>query len=92
MAHTLQAKKRVRQSVKRTARNRSRMNRVRTYLRNLEEAISAGDAGKAEAAFRTAESVLMRGVTKGVVRKQTASRKVSRLHKRLKALSAPRTA
>jgi len=91
MAHTLQAKKRVRQTLKRTARNRARLNRVRTYLRHLEEAISAGDASKAETAFRSAESVLMRGVTKGVVRKQNASRKVSRLHKRLKAMT-PRTA
>lgn len=86
MAHTLQAKKRVRQSVKRTARNRARMNRVRTYLRSVEEALGSGDASKAEAAFRSAESVLMRGVSKGVVRKQTAARKVSRLHKRVKAL------
>jgi small subunit ribosomal protein S20 len=88
MAHTAQAKKRVRQTAKRTARNRARMNRVRTYLRHFEEAVATGDGAKAEAAFRGAQSELMQGVSKGILRKTTAARKVSRLHKHLKAVSA----
>ena len=88
MAHTLQAKKRVRQTLKRTARNRARKNRVRTFIRGFEEVFDTKDGPKAAIALRAAESEIMRGVTKGVMRKKTASRKVSRLHKRLKALSA----
>ncbi len=88
MAHTNQAKKRVRQTLKRTARNRARKNRVRTFVRGFEETLDTKDGAKAEAAFRSAESEIMRGVTKGVMRKKTASRKVSRLHKQLKALAA----
>jgi len=88
MAHSNQAKKRIRQTLKRTARNRARKNRVRTFVRGLEEALGSNDSAAAEAAFRTAESELMRGVSKGVMRKKTASRKISRLHKRLKALQS----
>ncbi len=88
MAHTNQAKKRVRQTLKRTVRNRARKSRVRTFIRGVEEALDTKDGAQAEVAFRSAASEIMRGVTKGVMRKKTASRKVSRLHKRLKALSA----
>ena len=88
MAHTNQAKKRVRQTLKRTARNRARKNRVRTFIRGFEESLGTKDAATAEAAFRSAESEIMRGVSKGVMRKKTASRKVSRLHKQMKAVSA----
>lgn len=88
MAHTNQAKKRVRQTLKHTARNRARKNRVRTFIRGFEEALETKDGTKAEAAFRSAESEIMRGVSKGVMRKKTAARKVSRLHKQLKATAA----
>lgn len=88
MATTSQAKKRVRQTLKRTARNRARKNRVRTFLRHFEDAMAVSDGAKAESAFRSAESEIMRGASKGVVRKKTASRKVSRMHKSLKAIAA----
>jgi small subunit ribosomal protein S20 len=88
MAHTLQARKRVRQTKTRTARSRARISEMRTYVRSLEEALSGADPAKAEAAFRRAQAELMRGAQHGVIRKQTVARKVARLHKRLKALSA----
>jgi len=87
MANTSSAKKRVRQIERRTERNRDRLSRIRTAVKNVELAIGAGDPAAAEAAFTVAEPELMRGVTKGVMRKNTASRKVSRLAARVNALS-----
>ena len=86
MANTPQAKKRARQNEKRFAINKARRSRIRTYLRKVEEAIASGDKEAATAALRAAQPELMRGVTKGVYDKNTASRKISRLSARVKAL------
>ncbi|MFN3144256.1 MAG: 30S ribosomal protein S20 [Paracoccaceae bacterium] len=86
MANTPQSKKRARQNVRRNAINTARRSRIRTYLRKVEEAIASGDKEAATAALRTAQPELMRGVTKGVMHKNTASRKMSRLAARVKAL------
>ncbi len=86
MANTPQSKKRARQSERRYAVNKARRSRIRTFLRKVEEAIMAGDKEVAAAALRAAQPELMRGVTKGVFHKNTASRKVSRLASRVKAI------
>lgn len=88
MANTAQAKKRIRSNERRTTINRNRLSRVRTFVRKVEEAIKSGDAAAAEAALKVAQPEIMRGATRGVLHKNTASRKVSRLVKRIKALSA----
>jgi small subunit ribosomal protein S20 len=88
MANTTSAQKMVRKIDRRTAVNKSRRSRVRTYIRKFEEAVEAGDRGEAQAAFRVAESEIMRAVGKGVIHKNTASRKVSRLAKRMQGVSA----
>ncbi|MCQ8184780.1 30S ribosomal protein S20 [Parvularcula maris] len=88
MANTTSAQKMVRKIERRTAVNKSRRSRVRTYIRKFEEAVATGDRGAAQEALRTAESEIMRAVSKGVMHKNTASRKVSRLSKRVAALSA----
>jgi small subunit ribosomal protein S20 len=87
MANSPQAKKRARQIERRTAVNKARKSRIRTFLRVVEEAIVSGDKAAATAALRAAQPELMRGVTKGIFHKNTASRKVSRLASRVKALS-----
>jgi len=86
MANIKSAKKRIRQEQKRTDTNRARMSRVRSYVRKVEDAIGGGDKKAAEAALHAAMPELQRGVTKGVLHKNTASRKISRLSKRVKAL------
>ncbi|MFS4581516.1 30S ribosomal protein S20 [Phaeobacter sp. C3_T13_0] len=86
MANTPQAKKRARQNEKRFAVNKARRSRIRTFLRKAEEAIASGDKDAAAEAVRAAQPELMRGVTKGVYHKNTASRKISRLTARVKAL------
>ena len=88
MANTPQSKKRARQGEKRAAVNKSRRSRIRTYIRKVEEAIASGDAANAKAALQEAQPELMRGVTKGVLHKNTASRKMSRLAARVKAMAA----
>ncbi|MEE2860331.1 MULTISPECIES: 30S ribosomal protein S20 [Paracoccus] len=88
MANTPQSKKRARQIERRTDVNKARRSRIRTFLRKVEEAIASGNADAAKEALRNAQPELMRGVTKGVVHKNTASRKISRLAARVKALSA----
>jgi small subunit ribosomal protein S20 len=87
MANSPQAKKRAKQNEKRFAINKARRSRIRTFLRKVEEAIASGDKDAATAALRAAQPEIMRGVTKGVYHKNTASRKVSRLASRVKALS-----
>ena len=86
MANTPQARKRARQNQKRHDVNRARRSRIRTFLRKVEEAIASGDQAAAAAALRAAQPEIMRGVTKGVMHKNTAARKISRLAKRVKAL------
>ena len=88
MANTPGAKKAVRKIARRTEVNKARRSRLRTFLRRFEEALTAGDPGAAKTAFVEAQSELMRAVTKGVVHKNTGSRKVSRLAAQLKKLSA----
>jgi len=88
MANTTSAKKAVRKIAARTAVNKNRRSRVRTFVRKVEEAIAAGDKAAAETAFKAAQPELMRAVTKGVIHKNTASRKVSRLAHRVKQISA----
>ena len=87
MANSPQAKKRARQIERRTAINKTRKSRIRTFLRKVEEAIESGDKAAAVTALRAAQPELMRGVTKGLFHKNTASRKVSRLASRVKAIS-----
>lgn len=86
MANTPQSKKRARQNEARFQINKARRSRIRTFLRRVEEAIASGDKAAAEVALKVAQPELMRGVTKGVFHKNTASRKVSRLSARVKAL------
>ena len=86
MANTPQSKKRARQSERRYAVNKARRSRIRTFLRKVEEAIVSGDKDAAAAALKAAQPELMRGVTKGVVHKNTAARKMSRLSARVKAI------
>ena len=87
MANTPQSKKRARQNLRRADVNKARRSRIRTYLRKVEEAIASGDQAAATAALRAAQPELMRGVTKGILHKNTASRKMSRLSSRVKALT-----
>ncbi len=75
MANTPQSKKRARQTERRTAVNKARRSRIRTFLRKVEEAIASGNKDAAVDALRAAQPELMRGVTKGVFHKNTASRK-----------------
>lgn len=89
MANTPSARKRLRQTQRRTVINAARKSRIRTYLRKVESALASGDQQAAQEALRAAQPEIMRGVTKGVLHKNTASRKVSRLASRVKALSAP---
>ncbi|MCL4131309.1 UNVERIFIED_CONTAM: hypothetical protein GTU68_000261 [Idotea baltica] len=86
MANSPQSKKRARQNEARFAVNKARRSRIRTFLRNVEEAIESGDKEAAGTALRAAQPELMRGVSKGVFHKNTASRKMSRLAARVKAL------
>ena len=86
MANSPQAKKRARQNAARFAVNKMRRSRIRTYLRAVEEAIASGDQNAAAEALKAAQPELMRGVTKGVMHKNTAARKMSRLSSRVKAI------
>jgi len=87
MANTSSAKKMVRKIERRTAVNKARRSRVRTYLRNVEEAIASGDQKAAGAAYKSAQPELHRAVSKGVFHKNTIARKLSRLSARIKALA-----
>lgn len=86
MANSPQSKKRARQNEKRFAVNKARRSRIRTFLRKVEEAIASGDKDAASTALRAAQPEMMRGVSKGVLHKNTAARKMSRLSARVKAL------
>ena len=87
MANTPQSKKRARQAERRTAVNKARRSRIRTFLRKVEEAIAAGEGDKAAEALKAAQPELMRGVSKGVYHRNTVARKMSRLSSRVKALA-----
>ena len=88
MANTKSAKKATRVAARRTEINKNRTSRIRTHVRKVEEAIAAGNQTEAQAALQAAQPELMRGAQKGVLHKNTASRKVSRLAARVKALKA----
>lgn len=86
MANHKSAKKRIRQTERRTVVNRDRRGRLRSYVRKVEEAITGGDKGSAESAMKVAMPEMHRSVSEGILHKNTASRKISRLTKRIKAL------
>jgi small subunit ribosomal protein S20 len=86
MANTKSAKKAARQTERRTLINKSRRTRMRTFVRKVEEAIAAGDKDAANLALRAAQPEIMRSASKGIIHKNTASRKLSRLSARIKAL------
>jgi small subunit ribosomal protein S20 len=86
MANTPSAKKAVRKIERRTKVNKSRRSQMRTYVRKVEEALASGNREAAQAALHAAEPLLMRAAQKGIVHKNTASRKVSRLTRRLNTL------
>jgi ribosomal protein S20 len=86
MANTPQSKKRIRRNGRRTAVNTNRMSRIRTFIKKVESAIEGGDKTAAAEALKAAQPELARGVARGVLHKNTASRKFSRLTKRVAAL------
>lgn len=86
MANTSSAKKAVRQTARRTAINKNRRSRVRTFIKKVETAITGGDKAAAADALKAAQPEIMRGAQKGIMHKKTASRKISRLSARIKAL------
>lgn len=86
MANHKSAKKRIRQTARRTEVNTARVSRIRTFVKKVENAVAAGDKAAAQAAFKEAQPELARGVTKGVLHKNTVSRKISRLAKSVKTL------
>lgn len=88
MAHHLSAKKRIRRNEKRRVINHARISRVRTFVKRVEVAIASGDQEAASAALKVAQPEMHRGVTKGVLHKNTVARKLSRLSKRIKAMAA----
>lgn len=88
MANSPSAKKRVRQIERRTAVNTARRSRIKTFVRKVEEAIASGDPAAAKAALQAAQPEIMRGASKGISHPNTASRKISRLAARVKAISA----
>ncbi|GAA4812637.1 30S ribosomal protein S20 [Sphingosinicella ginsenosidimutans] len=87
MANTPQAKKRIRRNARRTEINGARVSRIRTFVKQVESALAAGDKTKAAEALKRVQPELARGVAKGVVHKNTAARKLSRLSRRLTALA-----
>ena len=87
MANTPQSKKRARQTERKLEVNKARRSRIRTFLKKVEEAITSGDKSAANTALKSAQPELMRGVTKGVYKKNTAARKMSRLSSRVKSLT-----
>jgi small subunit ribosomal protein S20 len=86
MANTPQAKKRIRRNASRAAINHARISRIRTFVKQVESALAAGNKKQAAEALKMAQPELMRGVSRGVLHKNTASRKLSRLSKRVAAL------
>ena len=88
MANHQSAKKRIRQIGRRSQVNRSRLSRMRTYVKKVEAAIESGDAAAAAVALKAVEPQLMRSAQKGIIHKNTASRKLSRLSARIKSMPA----
>ena len=88
MAHHASAKKRIRQSKRRTLVNRTRLSAIRSSFRKVEEAIASGDKAAAEAAFKSVEPKMARGAQKGVVQRNLVARKLSRLSGRIRVMAA----
>ena len=88
MANIASAQKRIRQTLKRTARNKARKSRVHTFIRKVEEAVAAGDKAAAQAALIAAQPELQRAAGKGVLKANMVARKISRLSARVKAVAA----
>ena len=88
MANTPSARKRIRQTERRTERNQARKSRMRTFVKKVETAIAGGDKTAAAAALRAAQPEMQRAAGKGVVHKNTIARKISRLAARVKAIAA----
>lgn len=88
MANTAGAKKRIRQTIVRTERNRARKSRLRTFVKKVEAAIASGTKADAESAFRELTPVIMRASGKGVLHRNTMARRLSRLSARIKAIGA----
>ena len=88
MANNSSARKRIRQTEKRTVRNKARKSRVRSFLRKVEEAVKLGDKAAAQEAFRAAQPEMQRAATKGVLHANTVARKLSRLSARVKSAGA----
>jgi small subunit ribosomal protein S20 len=88
MANTPQAEKRIRRNDRRAAINKARVSRIRTFVKKVESSLAAGDAAAAAEALKAAQPEMMRGVSKGVLHKNTVARKISRLASRVKALNA----
>ena len=88
MANHKSAKKRIRRNANRAEINKSRISRIRTFVKRVETAIASGEKVTAQTALKDAQPELMRGVSKGVLHKNTASRKMSRLSARVKAVGA----
>ncbi len=86
MANTPQAKKRIRRNDRRKIINGARVSRIRTFVKQVETALASGNKDEARAAFQQVQPELARGVAKGVLHRNTAARKLSRLSKRLAAL------
>jgi len=87
MANTPSAKKRIRNTLRKTDINKSRRSRIKTFVRKVEDALESKDAKAAVESLKLAQPEIMRGVTKGIFHKNTASRKISRLSSRIKAIS-----
>ncbi|MCE0744394.1 30S ribosomal protein S20 [Acetobacter sicerae] len=87
MANIASARKRIRQTERRTARNTARMSRMRTFLKKVETAIASGNKEEANAALKVAQPEIQRAATKGVVHHNLAARKISRLSARIKAIA-----
>lgn len=88
MANHKSAQKRIRQTARRTEVNGARISRIRTFIKKVETAVAAGDKAAAQAALKAVQPELMRGVSKGVLKLGTASRKMSRLSARVKKIAA----
>ena len=86
MPNKASAKKRLRQTIKKTTENKNRKTRIKTFVKKVEQAVAQGDQDSANGALRTAQSEIMRGVSKGVLHKNSASRKISRLNSKVKGL------
>ena len=88
MANTASARKRIRQTERRTERNHARKSRMRTFVKKVETAIASGDKDQAAAAFKAAQPEMQRAAGKGVIHRNTVARRLSRLAKRIKTLAA----